>query len=119
MQRTTTVLILCALAAPLAAQQAVATGGVNVRTGQSTASQILDHLEAGDTVKLLSANPRKGYYHVEEPNGTQGWVYIRYLDVIGTAAATTPPAPDATAPTIEPSGSVLGSVSSSWNKPAP
>ena len=111
-------LALC-LSAELTAQdgiqRAVATGGVNVRTGQSTSSKILDHLSEGDTVTLLSAHPTKGYYHIEQATGTKGWVYDRYLTVIDSAAVT----PSPVVPSGGPTGGVSSSVSSSWSKPAP
>lgn len=101
---------ISALLAQTSAGQAVATGGVNVRSGQSKSSKILDHLEEGDTVSLLSSSPTKGYYHVEEANGTKGWVYVRYLNVVTSSPVI---------PSGGLTGSVSSSVSSSWAKPAP
>jgi len=78
----------------IAAQQAVATAAVNVRAGQSTSSRIITHLNAGDTVSLLSATKTSGYYHIEERDSTKGWVYARYLRVItGSTTPVTPVAP--------------------------
>ena len=123
MTRRILVLLVATLAARLGAQKAVATGGVNVRSGQSKSSQILDHLEAGDTVTLLSPNQRKGYYHIEEADGTKGWVYIRYLGVVGSAPVTPPSPVTPPAPSVTPSGSATGvagtAVDASWAKPAP
>src|SRR5258708_31371691 len=87
-------LIAClALSGLATAQQAVATAAVNVRSGQSTSSRIINHLSAGDTVSLLSAAKKGGYYHVEERDTTKGWVYARYLRVLAGSAAAPAPAP--------------------------
>jgi len=74
----------------VAAQQAVATAAVNVRSGQSTSSRIINHLNAGDTVSLVSATqegrllPRR-----KKSDGTKGWVYARYLRL--ATGPVTPP----------------------------
>jgi uncharacterized protein YgiM (DUF1202 family) len=57
---------------------AVATANINVRTGQSKPSRILDELGPGDTVTLLSPTLRRGYYHIMERSGIKGWTYKRY-----------------------------------------
>ncbi len=117
MKRWLLLAFVSALAAPVAAQQAVATGSVNVRTGQSTSSRILDHLETGDTVTLLSPNPRAGYYHVEESGGTKGWVYVRYLEVVARAPVDS--ASSNVTSAGSPSGVAATKVTATWAKPAP
>ena len=87
---------LVALPAALLGQQAVATASVNVRSGQSMSSQILDHLSAGDSVTLVSPTQTLSYYHVEERSGTKGWVYSHYLRVLTTSTPVTTPAPATT-----------------------
>src|SRR5258708_36958527 len=87
-------LIAClALSGLATAQQAVATAAVNVRSGQSTSSRIINHPSAGDTVSLLSAAKKGGYYPVEEREPTKGWVYAPYLRVLAGSAAAPAPAP--------------------------
>jgi len=76
------------------AHRRVATTAVHVRSGQSTSSRIITHLNGGDTVSLLSPTKRSGYYHISERD-TTGWVYGRYLRLLGE---TTAPAP--TTPTV-------------------
>ena len=124
MTRRALVLLAIALSTPLGAQKAVATGGVNVRSGQSMSSRILDHLETGDTVTLLSPNPRAGYYHIEENDGTKGWVYVRYLQAVATApvdSAASAPLDSAShvTPAGGPAGSAATKVSTAWARPAP
>jgi hypothetical protein len=113
-----------------AAQRAVAKSGLNVRSGQSTGSQVVDHLAAGDTVKLLSPGPRLGYLHVRSAGGVQGWAWAARLQIIpgGTvpsgvprasrAATPTAPATSATSPsgspTIDPSWPRIPSNSGSY-----
>ena len=67
-----------------AAQQMVATTDVNVRSRASTASPVRGHLSAGDTISLVSATKRNGYFHIIETDSTTGWVYGRYLHAIDT-----------------------------------
>ena len=105
-----TMMILCGTAVGQA-QEAVATTVVNVRSGHSMSSRILDHLTEGDTVSLLSATKRNGYYHVEEADGTHGWVYSRYLALVVESGATPPAASAATvvgraAPRVDPAWGV-------------
>ena len=125
MRRTLVVAALlacCPLVLTAQDQRAVATGDVNVRSGQSMASRILNELSTGDTVTLLSPTLRRGYYHIREDDGTRGWVYRRYIKLI---AATPEPTPEPTptpmpppVPTPTPPGIPASVVDSSWEKPA-
>jgi len=90
----------------LPAQQAIATGDVNVRSGQSRSTSILGQLRTGDTVTLLSSTKTLGYYHVHQSGGLEGWAYARYLRV-----SSAPPAP--------PPGTPATVVDPTWTKPAP
>lgn len=100
---------------PLRGQQAVATSDVKVRSGQSRTSEIVDTLRAGDTVDLLSPAKRKGYYHVQERDGTQGWVYGRYLSVVSAGT----PEPNPNPKPASGDTTVASQVDSTWPKPAP
>src|SRR5436305_1232194 len=94
---------------------AVATANVNVRTGQSKSSRILDELSPGDTVTLLSPTLRRSYYHIQERNGIKGWTYKRYLRVI-----TATPSPSVVTPTPTPSSAPpSNAIDSSAEKPQP
>jgi uncharacterized protein YraI len=116
------VLVVSCWSAVLGAQEAVATAGVNVRSGQSKSSSILGHLNAGDTVTLLSPTTRRSYYHVEESDGTKGWVYARYLVLVddstsGHVGATPPPvSPPVSPPTT---GGAVSAVDANWAKATP
>ena len=81
--------ICLAAAVPSPAQRAVAKSGLNVRSGQSTSSAVVDHLAAGDTVSLVSAKPRSGYLHITTSSGTTGWAWAVRLDILGGAAPGT------------------------------
>jgi hypothetical protein len=107
-------IVICCGSTALGAQEAVATASVNVRSGQSKSSRILGHLNAGDTVTLLSPTLRRSYYHIAESDGTRGWVYSRYLTLVGGVSAVQPAAPPAAPPT-----GVASAVDPSWEKPAP
>ena len=69
MRRTVVVAALlatCPLVLTGQDQRGVATGNVNVRSGQSMASRIPDALGTGDTVTVLSRTLRRGYHHIQE-----------------------------------------------------
>jgi uncharacterized protein YraI len=91
------------------AQRAVATAAVNVRSGQSTSSRIITHLNTGDTVALLSPTKRSGYYHISEDD-TTGWVYGRYLRLLGDSTAPVTATP--TVPTTHVGASAPGTPGS-------
>ncbi|HEV8150105.1 MAG TPA: SH3 domain-containing protein [Gemmatimonadales bacterium] len=76
------VVVLLAVAGPLAAQRAVATSGLNVRSGHSGQTPIVDQLAAGDTVELLSADPQNDYRHVRTPGGITGWAWAQRLALL-------------------------------------
>jgi uncharacterized protein YgiM (DUF1202 family) len=68
------------------------TAAVNLRSGPSTSSSVLDVLAAGSTVTLQSAAPSNGFYQISFA-GTVGWTSGKYLEpasggVEGPAAAT-------------------------------
>lgn len=75
---------------PLAAQSAVATSGLNVRRGQTTAATIVGHIADGDTVALVSLVRRNDYLHVRLRNGVVGWAWAQRL----TRIVEPPPAPE-------------------------
>lgn len=111
--------IICAVVLQLStgtavaqSQAAVATAHVNVRSGQSMASRILDVLSPGDTVQLLSSSLRRGYYHIQEPAGTKGWVSRRYLELVEA-----PPAPAPNPVTTYTTAASV--VDATWAKPQP
>ena len=94
------------------AQAAVATSGLNVRTGQSTKSKITTTLEQGDTVDLVPPTKRLGYYNVRtctDPPVT-GWAWAARLHLV-----TQPVSPPAPTPTPPP---VAAAVDSTWTKTA-
>jgi hypothetical protein len=106
-------LIVCCGGAAANAQDAVATASVNVRSGQSKSSRIVDRLNAGDTVTLVSPTLRRRYYHIAESNGTRGWVYSHYLAVVVTPAAGPAVAPS---PAPPPPTGVTSAVDPTWDK---
>jgi uncharacterized protein YraI len=71
------------------AQEATANHGVNLRSDPSTKNPPIGHLNAGETVTLLSETPKASFYHVKTSDGTEGWVGKKYLTV-GQPSATGP-----------------------------
>jgi uncharacterized protein YraI len=65
----------------LSAQQATVIHGVSLRSAPSTQHPPIGHLRRGSTVTLLEANPKRGFYHVQVSDGTEGWVGVKYLTV--------------------------------------
>jgi uncharacterized protein YraI len=79
-----------------AQEQATVNHGVSLRGDPSTKNPEIGHLKRGATVTLLSATPRKGFYHVQTARGKKGWVGINYLTVEqagGTVSPTPSPTP--------------------------
>jgi hypothetical protein len=99
-----------------AAQIAVATSGLNVRSGQSTKSKVKATLDQGDTVNLLSLSKRLGYYHIKTRVATPvtGWAWAARLHVIDSGTVVSPPATPTT-PTVT---TGAGTVDSTWSKTA-
>ncbi|HKW48260.1 MAG TPA: SH3 domain-containing protein [Gemmatimonadaceae bacterium] len=100
---------------PARSQAAVASTGLNVRSGQSTQSDVRGTIEAGDTVDLVSAAKRKGYYHVTTRGSTPitGWAWAARLHVVEGAASGNPG--------VSLSGNTVasnGAVDSSWTRTA-
>jgi uncharacterized protein YgiM (DUF1202 family) len=54
------------------AQEATANRGVNLRSDPSTKHPPIGHLNAGETVTLLSETPNASFYHVKTSDGTEG-----------------------------------------------
>lgn len=92
-------------------QAAVATSGLNVRSGQSTKSKIKTTLEQGDTVDLVPPTKRLGYYHVRTRTSSPitGWAWAARLRLVPETAPPAPTPSPAPAP-------VAGAVDSTWTK---
>ena len=76
----------------IAAQQAATISHPSfLRSSPTNADPALGRLKVGDTVTLLAAERRQGYYHVQTSDGEEGWVWAR--NVATTNAAPTSPAP--------------------------
>jgi len=52
---------------------------ITLRTGPSTANQIVRMLESGTQLEMLEQDPESGYTRVRTLGGTEGWVISRYL----------------------------------------
>ena len=84
-------LFVCA-AGPLAAQTAVVTRNVNLRTGPSSSRAIIRQLAPPDELIILSPAQVNSYWEVRTAGGDQGWVWSRNVRVT-TAPAPIPPPP--------------------------
>jgi uncharacterized protein YraI len=111
-----TLAALVALPAALIGQQAVATTGVNVRSGPSISTPIVDHLTAGDTVSLASPTKNNRFYNVMERNGARGWVSATYLRLLAGSivAIATPTHASASTPGTPGTSSLHGCGDGLW-----
>ena len=65
----------------------IATANVNLRSGPSTSSTILDIVEKGSEVTLLSDTKQNGYYQVKF-QGTSGWSHGNYYEKPGSGSTS-------------------------------
>ena len=74
-------LLLAVLAQSVAAQTRYVSDEfeITLRTGPSTANQIIRMLESGTQLEMLEQDPESGYTRVRTLGGTEGWVISRYL----------------------------------------
>jgi hypothetical protein len=99
----------------LLAEQATVIHGVSLRSDPSTHTAPVGHLKKGSTVTLLEPQPKAGFYHVQTPDGTEGWVGVKFLSTESqTGAQPSSTSPSGTAPpsgTVSPSGTASGAES--------
>lgn len=96
--------VLCVLTAGARANDATAVvkRSVALHSKPSASSPSLDSLPPPITLDLIEDDPRAGYYHVRTQEGSEGWVWGKYISI--TAASGAVPSD-----TIDPS----------WDKPSP
>jgi hypothetical protein len=80
-------MVMCATA-QVAAQTAVVTRNVNLRTGPSSARAIIRQLAPPDELLLLDPDRHNGYYEVRTAGGDHGWVWANNVRVTATTPAT-------------------------------
>jgi uncharacterized protein YgiM (DUF1202 family) len=80
--------VLVILSAAAWAQEATLKRGSNLRRAPNTSSAILENLNTGDSVSLVSNAKRLGYYHVRAQDGTAGWIWSRNLTVSAGIASS-------------------------------
>lgn len=110
--RTFVLVVLCLLSASAAWAQAttlVVHRNANLREEASTQSDVLDHLEPGDELALLSPTKTAGFYHARTDAGIEGWVYQTLVHVDDE---------DLVAPAFAVTG-VATAFDETWAKPAP
>lgn len=97
MKRLAGGLVFCLLWSGLAtAQTAVVKRDVNLRSEASTSSDVLEKLRSGAQLQLAGSDKTNGFYHVTAPDGQEGWVWARNIEIAisgGTPTATPAPAP--------------------------
>ena len=97
MKRLAGVLVFCLLWSGLAtAQTAVVKRNVNLRSEASTNSDVLEKLRPGAQLQLAGSDKTNGFYYVTAPDGQEGWLWARNLEIAtsgGTPTATPAPAP--------------------------
>ncbi len=83
--------VVLGAAVSLAQDQAVASLGLNVRKGRTTAAAIVGHISAGDTVALIAKKPTQGYFHVRTPGVVAGWAWAARLSVVTSGGGVASP----------------------------
>jgi hypothetical protein len=80
--------LLCLICSSASAQPpATVTHNVNLRPTASTVQAPIELLSPPATVTLLSTAPKAGFYHVQAPDGRQGWVWAKNITLGGAAAS--------------------------------
>jgi hypothetical protein len=62
----------------------------NLRKSSTTSSRVIELLEAGSEVTLISNRKRAGYYHVRAPDGAVGWAWAKNLSISAEEVSPTP-----------------------------
>ena len=86
--------LLAGLAAAGHAQNAVVTRNVNLRTGPSTATTVIELLEPQNELWLLTSAKTSGYFEVRTSDGSRGFVWANFIRITGdttTPAVSGPP----------------------------
>jgi Bacterial SH3 domain len=94
MKRTLVLLILFFGLSLAFADTATVQIDTNVREKPTRSSSIVTTVSSGDEVELLSAKPRRGYYHIRTADGNEGWVLARNVQVDADDGNTTNPPPN-------------------------
>jgi len=115
-------LSLFVLAIDVSAIEAIAKRKATLRKDPSTTHAPVAILLEGEDVELVEPAPRKGYLHVRTPNGDEGWVYARNMEIVstssGVAVASTGTATTPSASSPIHSG-VVTQIDPNWDKPEP
>jgi uncharacterized protein YgiM (DUF1202 family) len=91
MRRRVLAVLVIVLSAAAWTQEATLKRGSNLRRAPNTSSAILENLNSGDSVSLVSSAKRLGYYHVRAQDGNLGWLWARNLNVAAATTAGQPP----------------------------
>ena len=85
-------------------QTAVVKRNVNPRSDASTSSEKIETLTPGTQLQLLEPDQTDGFYHVSAPDGQEGWVWGRNVEVnLNPTPTPTPASPPAPTPSPTPS----------------
>src|SRR5215472_12090299 len=63
------------------AQTATVTRNVNLRPDPSTDNDPIEKLKPPAQVQLIDPSPTDGFYHVTAPDGQEGWVWAKNVNV--------------------------------------
>jgi hypothetical protein len=77
---------------------------VHIHAAPSIASNIVDTLQQGDFVRLISDHPHRGWLKAAAQSGQQGWVQSSWLDFSGAIRSSSPDfgfSSDLTSPTAQ------------------
>ena len=89
MTRFAPIALLAGFAAAGHAQNAVVTRNVNLRTGPSSATTIIELLEPQNELWLLSSAKTSGYFEVRTSDGSRGFVWANFIRITGDTTGLT------------------------------
>jgi len=114
------VAVLLSSVCPSFAAEAAVTRKALLRRDPSTARPPITRLEPPDEVELIDPTPTKGYYHVRDEDGQEGWIWggsLRFPPDTGTGR--TPPSSSPSSTTAWAAAAVETAISPQWDKPKP
>ncbi|HLW52953.1 MAG TPA: SH3 domain-containing protein [Candidatus Angelobacter sp.] len=106
MKRFLRPLLLIVLGVGLAlSQTATVTRNVNLRSDPSTDNPPIEKLKPTAQVTLVEPGPTDGYYHVTAPDGQDGWVWGKNIQIQAGSPSPTPSPTPSGSPTPSPTAS--------------
>lgn len=114
------ILVLFCLAPTLAQSlgQIEVKRSVNFRHESTTANEPIALLRPSEKLQLVAREKRRGYYHVRDENGQEGWIWARNVRLVATVETISGILPETTV-TMPAAPGASQHISRSWQKFVP